>query len=67
MLQRLRCKICGATLLFHEIEEGVVEIMCRQTKCKTVNRVKCENGVCFVEEKIRSKSVPIAHPVGSVI
>ncbi len=68
MLQRLRCKKCGATLLFHEIEDGVVEIMCRQTKCKAVTRVKCENGACYVEESLhRPMSSGIARPAMGVV
>lgn len=49
-------------LLYHEVEEGIIEIMCRQTRCKTINRVKCENGVCFVEEKIQPAHMPVLTP-----
>lgn len=46
-LNRLRCKNCNTTLLFHKIDEGTFEIMCRNKRCKLINRVECESGVCL--------------------
>ena len=43
-MQRIRCAKCGATLFFQDIQNGVVEIMCRITKCKTITRIECKNG-----------------------
>ena len=51
-MQKLRCKKCGSTLLFHDMQEGTIEIMCRQTRCKTINKITCDNGLCIMEEKI---------------
>lgn len=51
MLQRLRCIKCGATLLVYEIVNGIIEIMCRQQKCKHINRLNCQNNVCSFENK----------------
>lgn len=70
MLQRLRCHKCGATLLFHEIEDGVVEIKCRQTKCRAITRFKFENGVCqVVEESLHDRGIKntIARPAAGMI
>ena len=57
MLQRFRCKNCGATLMFCEVKSGIIEIMCRITRCKTVNVLKCEDNQCNHEVKIFNKNI----------
>lgn len=49
MLERLRCKSCGKTLMFHEIEDGLVEMKCWRRECKALNTIKCEDGVCHLD------------------
>jgi len=56
-MQRLKCKQCESTLLFHDIKDGVVEIMCKHSKCKALNRVECKGGICKITEKKYLKEV----------
>lgn len=59
MLQRLRCNECGATILFHDIINGVVEVMCRHTKCKSITRIKCSGGVCRSEQNVAPQNTHV--------
>lgn len=51
-MDRIRCAQCGSTLLFQEINDGVIEVKCKN--CKKIMRAECNDGICNVEERIIS-------------
>ena len=51
MLEKCQCIKCGKTLLFYEIEKGLVEVKCRNNKCGVVNSIFCEYGICKIVDK----------------
>ena len=63
MLERLRCKKCGKTLLFHEVKEGVVEIKCWRQGCKVLNTLICDDGVCTLDVSVDGFAQAMQHVV----
>jgi len=55
MLVKCKCVKCKKTLLFYEMEKGLVEIKCRNNKCGTVNAIFCDHGNCKVVDKFEYK------------
>lgn len=46
-MEALTCNFCGRKMFFFKIQDGTVEIMCRHTDCKRINKLHCVNGVCL--------------------
>lgn len=45
-LSPVYCSLCRKKLAFYAIYEGVIEIKCRMTSCRALNKITCQNGVC---------------------
>jgi len=56
-MQKIQCVGCGQTICFAEVIQGMVEIKCRQSKCKTITRIECHNGRCIFMRKSVDKIV----------
>jgi len=46
LLSPLYCSLCHKKLAFYTVLNGTVEIKCRMTSCRALNRISCENGIC---------------------
>lgn len=46
-MEPLTCNFCGRKMMFFRIREGELEIMCRHSDCKRINKLLCKNGVCI--------------------
>ncbi len=46
-MEALTCNFCNRKMLFFKIEDGTVEVMCKQSDCKRINKLVCRHGVCL--------------------